>query len=136
MAQTKKTSKKPTRKPAVKTVAVSAAAAPECACAKHCVCWKKVLIFVLGLIVGAGACCVLHCKKGHKIWGKKPANFEHKFVNGCLDVSKIDCPEMVDKVQLKDADKNGCITKEEFFGEPKGEAPRKFRRPRAPRAGQ
>lgn len=115
--------------------AAAPAAAPECSCAKHGVCWKKVLIFILGVIIGAGACCLMHCRKGHKMWGKKFAGLEHKFVNGCLDVSKIDCPEMAAKIQLKDADKNGCITKEEFFSGPKGEAPRKFRRPpRGPRA--
>jgi hypothetical protein len=138
MAQAKKTVKRTVKKTATKTAPRAAAAevvapAPECACKSRCVCWKKILIFVMGLIVGFGACCFLKChkKKWFHRFGPKP----EIFVNGCLDTAKIDCPEKLEKIQLKDADKNGCITKEEFFGGDKAErpAPRAPRRHRAPR---
>jgi hypothetical protein len=69
------------------------------------------------------------------MWGKKFGPRPEMFVNGCLDLSKVDCPEKLEQVKLKDADKDGCITKEEFFGEHKPAAgQRKFRKPRAPKA--
>jgi hypothetical protein len=138
MAQAKKTTNKKTaaRKPAAVQAAVQTA--PECACRPRGVCWKKVLIFVIGLVVGAAGCCLFSCRDGHKkMWMKKFAENRPEFVNGCLDLSKAQCPDMEAKAKLKDADGDGCITKEEFFGDkgpvgPRG-GPRGPRKPRAPR---
>lgn len=136
MAQAKKTVKKTVKKaaankPAPKVVAVAAPAA-ECSCKR--VCWKKILIFVLGVVVGAAACCLVCSKGGHKRFFKRGMEVGHiSFTNGCLDLAKIDCPDKAAKIQAKDADKNGCITKEELFGEkPMPQGPR-GRKPRAPR---
>ncbi|MDR1026949.1 MAG: hypothetical protein LBL46_00850 [Rickettsiales bacterium] len=141
MAATKKktTKKAAVKKPvaAVKATPAMAAAVSTSKAAKKGVCWKKIIIFVLGIVVGAAGCCLLHC--GHKKFGKKFPHPEFTAA-GCLDTSKINCPEMLEKIQLKDADKNGCITKDEFFGGKKfgpdagrqdGDRPaRKMRRPR------
>jgi hypothetical protein len=140
MAQTKKTAKKTVKKTAPKAapkaVATPAAAAASSSGKKHGACWKKILIFALGVVVGCGACCLLKCHK-KKMFGRKFGPMNEAFVNGCLDLSKIDCPEKLEKVQLKDADKDGCITKEEIFGGDRPAAPqRKLRRPRGQRTGR
>jgi hypothetical protein len=123
--------------PAKKPAAVVAASAPvvSCSCSKGCGCFKKFVIFLLGAAVGAFACCHFVCGKDMGPMGflmKRGPRFENRFVNGCLDTSKIGCPERLEKIQLKDADKNGCITEEELKADAPApqapaDAPRKLR---------
>ncbi|MDR2770206.1 MAG: hypothetical protein LBB08_02030 [Rickettsiales bacterium] len=107
-AKTAPASVKKTAAPAVS--AVPAAAKEECHCSHRRICWKKVLIFLLGVVIGVAA-GKLTCHGG-----KKPKKFGHhpEFVEGCLDLSKVKHEEMRAKLESKDADSNGCITKEEL----------------------
>ena len=83
-------------------------------------CLKKLFIFILGAIVGVTVC---HAFLHHFSYGGKrrmlitnfDENFDKKFVNGCFDTSDIEYPEVLEAIKMKDADKNGCITKKELF---------------------
>lgn len=122
--------KKPVKKapakkaPVKKTVAAAAPAAPVVvaapACAGTCGCkggskfgrfFKKLIIFLIIFALGFAAgkfCCMSHHYKG--------MGFGHpKFVEGCLDTSKIQCPKMLEKFAAMDTNGDGCITKEEFW---------------------
>ena len=109
-----KNMKKSPAKPAV----VAAAPVCNCTCGHRHGFWrfvKKLLIFVIIFALGVAACkYTCCCKKFHH--GKMPGKFGmgQKFVHGCLDVSKIKCPEMAEKIAMADADGDGCITPEEY----------------------
>jgi hypothetical protein len=119
-----------------KTGKVKAIAAQACECGGSCSCgkcgcWKKLGTLVLGIVIGAVACCIV-CKKCciKKLWTKGgPGGGELVFSQeGCLDVSKIN-PKKLEMIQAKVGNK-ACITKADLFG---GErpGPRKPRKPRA-----
>ncbi|MDR1207022.1 MAG: hypothetical protein LBK26_01250 [Rickettsiales bacterium] len=115
---TKKTVKKvvakAAAKPAPKAVAPVADSVCNCGCA--CGCrggfWrfvKKLIIFAIIFALGFAACKFCCC--GHH--GMKK-HMRFAFVEGCLDVSKIKCPEMLQKVMAANANGDDCITKEEL----------------------
>ncbi|MDR1361240.1 MAG: hypothetical protein LBJ18_02940 [Rickettsiales bacterium] len=134
---TAKVAPKTAAKPAVKTAAKTAspaaqikaapvAAAPIAAtpcCGGNCGCgcrkrfWKKLLLIVIVFALGWAACCCFCCgKNGHKFGGR--AHFAEMFTDGCLDLSKIQCPEKLAQIEAvaatADADKDGCITPAEL----------------------
>ncbi|MDR0726616.1 MAG: hypothetical protein LBF37_00970 [Rickettsiales bacterium] len=110
-------------KPAVEAVMAAPAAAPcaqDCGCGcnsgKKCRCGgfgrflKKLVIFLVIFALGFATAkfCTMH--KFHK--GFRGPRVE--FVNGCVDMAKIPCPELAQKVSLADANGDGCVSKEEF----------------------
>jgi len=99
-----------------------AAVAGKPSAAKKVLCWKKILIFIFGVITGATICCLLSCNghQGRRLKGKIQRNhpdiaemfkFDDK---GCLDLAAIECPDMTEKVKAADVNKDNCITKEEL----------------------
>ena len=125
MATTKKTIKKAPAKPVVKTAPAAAQAA--CQCTGGCGCRhgfgrfvKKLILFVIVFALGWAACCCFCCGHKGKMFGKfgHGAEFKHMFVNGCLDLSKIQCPEKAQKIAAvaatADADADGCISPKEL----------------------
>ncbi|MDR1360695.1 MAG: hypothetical protein LBJ18_00065 [Rickettsiales bacterium] len=75
--------------------------------------FKKLVIFVLGAIVGFAVCyctCVHRHGKAHKPF----IITQEMFVDNCLDTAQIKNPKMADKVKTADADGDGCIAWEEF----------------------
>jgi len=110
----KKTTKKAVAKPVVKTAPV-ATAAPTCKCGPGCRCgggfFKKLIIL---LIVFAAGFAVCHFGCGKKGFHGKRMHFAGKFVDGCLDMSKIKCPLKAEKFAQADLNGDGCITKEEL----------------------
>ena len=110
----KKGKKKAASKPVVKAAAV--AKCPETCCSgKRCGVWKKIFVFVLGVIVGAAACCALGKKCYMKKMMKGRAHHAMKFdANGCLDLSKIKSQKKLEMIQAKVGGKE-CITKADLF---------------------
>ena len=111
---------KKVKKSPAKTAPVAVASAPAaCTCVGHRHgFWhfmKKLLIFAivfaLGIAVCKYTCCAKKFGKG-KMHGK--FGMEQKFVNGCLDLTHIKCPEMAEKIAMADVNGDGCITPEEF----------------------
>lgn len=112
-----------------------------CPCGGDCACAKKkctfgkflkkliliMIIFALGF-VSAKMCC------GKKMWNM-PAHPE--FDNGCLVVK---CPKLAEMAPMMDADKNGCVTKQEFAAAKRANRPErrhpKHRPAPAPQANQ
>ena len=148
-APAKKAAPKAVSKAAVKTApktapkaAVIAAAAPRnmaegagCACPKRCLCWKKILIFVLGIVVGVGASCAI---KHHRKAVMKQAHVERMeqrmqdmFVDGCLNMDRMRSERRIERMRERFGDKE-CITKDDIFGEQDRPA-RANRGPRGPR---
>jgi len=109
---TKKTNKKPA--PAAKAAPVAMAGPAGCTCGCGCRCgfWKKLLILLL--VFAAGFAVAKYCFRGRGMHMGKPMMMERMFVNGCLDVSKIQNPELAQRVAAADANGDGCITKEEL----------------------
>lgn len=114
-AVAKKAPAKKVVKPAVAApvAAPAVAAAPACGCGCGCKCGgfgrfvKKLVVFLV--IFALGFAAAKFCPHMGKRFHKGP-----EFVNGCMDVTKIKCPVMLEKIQTLDADANGCITREEF----------------------
>ena len=139
----KTVAKKTVAKSAVKKTPVKKEVAPvvtekfPCGCDKGCACggkcacrggkfFKKLIVFLIIFALGFVAAKMCCCK-----YNKMP---RPQFDNGCLVVK---CPEMAKKIPMMDADKNGCVTKEEFKAAKKamkGQA--KKRAHRGPRAAQ
>jgi hypothetical protein len=100
---------KPATKPAVaaQPVATEMPAAPQCC---HCTRRKKIIyltvMFLLGVLVGQLFCC---CGCDHH----KRAPRVH-FVNGCVDVTTVKCPKMLEQLPTMDANNDGCITRAEL----------------------
>lgn len=126
-AATKKTEIKPTKKATAKKIAPKAKmTAPvmsgvhECACNHDCKChkcnggctfWrvmKKILIFIIIFAMGFAAAKFCPCNK-HRM--PMP---QVDFVNGCVDAKSIKCPKLVAELPILDADKDGCVTRDEF----------------------
>ena len=119
-AATKPVAKKaPAKKPAKKVVKPAPVAKPVVAeipmpdpyC--HCTKRKRNMIltsvfiasFVLGMLVyGAFFCGCPH----HKHMPRP------HFVNGCMDVTSVKCPKMLNDLPTIDANGDGCITKQEL----------------------
>ena len=86
-----------------------------CTCGNDCVCTKKkctfgrflkklifvLIIFALGFAAAKMCCCDKHGKMGPR----------PQFENGCLVVK---CPKMEKMVPVMDANKDGCVSREEF----------------------
>ena len=130
MAQKKKIVKKATKAPAKKVAApkvapAAAAKASDCVCPpKRGVCWKKILIFILGLAIGAGACMLCKGCPRKRAMKHKAEHRHEMFVDGCFDLSRIRNPERLAQIQALDTNGDGCITKEEFFGSERPARPR------------
>ena len=105
--------KKTTAKKA--TVKVTPVMENKCECGEHCHChgsahWVKhiivwAIIFALGMLCGKMILC------GHGI--KHVQRMHPVFVNGCLDMSSIECPKMQEKLAVADANADNCISMEE-----------------------
>lgn len=113
---TKKTVKKTTvKKSAVKAAPV---AEQKCMCGEKCNCHchgsahilKHILawaiIFALGMVCGK----MLTCGHGPKHMPK----MQPVFVNGCLDMTSVECPMMREKLANADVNGDECISLEEF----------------------
>ena len=113
--------KKTIKKTTVKKTTVKKAPVMEhkCECGENCKChchgsahWVKhivvwAIIFALGMVCGKMVCC------GHH--GPKHMPKMHPvFVNGCLDMTSIKCPKMVEKLEEADVDGNECISMAEY----------------------
>lgn len=112
---------KTTKKTAVKKAVVKPAAVVEhkCECGENCKCHchgrahlvKHIIIlaivFALGMVCGK----MIGCDKHHK-----PAQQRSHpvFVNGCLDVQSVTNKKLQEKLKTADADKNDCISVEEY----------------------
>ena len=113
-------SKKTTKKSTAKKTVVKATPVMEhkCTCGEHCQChchgrahllkhiivWA--IIFALGMVAGKIFCCghgPKHMPKMHPV-----------FVNGCLDVTSIECPKMQEKLATADVNADECISIEEY----------------------
>lgn len=116
----KKAAVKPavTAKPAVATAPVATpVAAPTCGGNCGCGCKggfgrfvKKLIVFLIIFALGFAAGKFCDHAKQYKMMGfGRP-----EFVNGCMDLSSIKCPKMLEKVGMMDTDADGCITKDEF----------------------
>ncbi len=81
---------------------------------------KKIVKIVLIFVVFAGGVMVgKHCMNGKKMH-HKPA-FAPEFVNGCLDMSKIQCPKKAEMLTATAENSDNCITEEEFKAMDKSE---------------
>ncbi|MBO5704428.1 MAG: hypothetical protein J6R99_00240 [Alphaproteobacteria bacterium] len=108
------------KKTAAKKAPVKVAPAPvveklPCGCDKGCACagkchkcggvFKKLVIFLVIFGLGFATAKLCCCEKGRKMMPRP------EFENGCL---VIKCPKMAQMVPVMDADKNGCVSVEEF----------------------
>lgn len=108
------------KKTVAKKAPVKVAPAPvveklPCGCDKGCACagkchkrggfFKKLVIFLVIFGLGFAAAKLCCCEKGRKMMPRP------EFENGCLVVK---CPKMAKMVEKMDADKNGCVSVEEF----------------------
>jgi hypothetical protein len=108
------------KKTVAKKAPVKVAPAPvveklPCGCDKGCACagkchkrggfFKKLVIFLVIFGLGFAAAKLCCCEKGRKMM------LRPEFENGCLVVK---CPKMAKMVEKMDADKNGCVSVEEF----------------------
>lgn len=129
----KKTTTKPaTKKAAVKKTTVKKVApAPmmepmthECQCGTGCQCGQKckcgggckfgrflmklimiLIIFALGFATAkylVGGC--KHMPRGPRV----------EFTNGCLDMTSVKCPKLLEALPAMDINQDGCITREEY----------------------
>ena len=117
-APAKKAAKAVAKPAPVKVPVMAAATAPKqvVAAQKKCsmICWKKVVIFLLGVAIGAGA---ILATTGHRKQ-QKGMKFDRMFnQEGCLVVSRIRSPERIERLRARGLDVEGCITREQFFGE-------------------
>lgn len=99
---------------------VAAPCAKDCGCGcnngKKCRCGgfgrflKKLVIFLVIFALGFAAAkfCTMH--KFHK--GFRGPRVE--FVNGCVDLAKVPCPELAAKIAEADVNGDGCVSKEEM----------------------
>ena len=108
----KKAPVKKTTKRAVKSAPVAAQQpvvneVPMTTTCCHCTRRKKffylIVMFVLGILVGQLFCCCGHQKHPRV-----------HFVNGCVDVTSVKCPKMLEQLPTMDANNDGCITRAEL----------------------
>ena len=90
----------------------------DCGCHGHCACrggcWgfvKKLFWLLVVFALGFAACMCL-CDGRHG--GRRGPKMPVEFVNGCLDTTKIACPEFATKVLAADANNDNCITRDEY----------------------
>ena len=112
----KKTTKKmPAKKAVVKSAPVmehKCACGEPCRChchggahfIKHLIVWA--IIFALGMVAGK----MLPCGHGFKHMPK----MHPVFVNGCLNMSSIECPKMQEKLAAADMNGDNCVSIEEY----------------------
>ncbi|MDR1338069.1 MAG: hypothetical protein LBJ73_03510 [Rickettsiales bacterium] len=101
-------------------IAASCAQGCECGCGdgKKCHCGgagrfvKKLIIFAIIFALGFAAAKFCTMRHHHGFKGFHGPRVE--FVNGCVDVTKISCPETAEKIAAADANGDGCVTKEEL----------------------
>ncbi len=115
----KSTKKAPAKKPVKKIVKPAMVAKPVvneiplpdpyCHCTKRkrntiltCV---SIIFFLLGMLVYH----MFFCDGHHPRYRMKP-----HFVNGCVDVTTVKCPKMLESLPMMDTDNDGCITKKEL----------------------
>lgn len=111
----KKSPARPAAKPAPAAAPVTATCTCGCGHRHGFWHWVKKLIFILIIFaLGALACKYTCCCKKHNGWGGK-FDRGQMFVDGCLDISKIKCPDAAQKVLAADLNNDGCITKDEFW---------------------
>lgn len=104
-SQTKKTVKSVT-KPVIDEMPLPD---PYCHCTKRkrnmiltCVFVGAIIIgFVISQLFFCGCCHKKHMPRVH-------------FVNGCVDVTTVKCPKMLENLPMMDTDNDGCITKKEL----------------------
>lgn len=132
-AATKPAAKKTTAKktPAKKTAVKKVVAAPsvvtapvenvvhecghECGC--QCKCHggkfgrfvRKLLLALIIFVLGFAAANVF-CGNGPR--GMRGPRVD--FINGCVDMASVKCPELLQALSAMDADANGCISKSEY----------------------
>ena len=112
---TKTTKKAPTKKPAKKIVKPAAAVKPTvseiplpdpyCHCTKHKRNTILICVSTCAFLIGFFVSQLFFCG---------PCGHKPQFVNGCLDVTSIHCPKMLEELPMIDADHDGCITKQEL----------------------
>ena len=115
---TKKTTKKTAVKPVAKKTVVKPVPAPEsCACGHDCPChrcgkFKKLVVLIIVFCLGFAAAKFTSCP-----CKKNPMLKEHPVFTeqGCLDLSSIKCPKMLEGLTASPANADNCITKDEFF---------------------
>ena len=110
--------KKTFKRAPVAKPAPAMAAQQTCGCCRGGHFWKKLIILIIVFAAGFAVCKCM-CHKGF------PGKHMNKvaFVDGCLDISKIKRPAMIEKLSQADMDGDGCITKEElkvFWKEKRG----------------
>lgn len=116
---TKTVKKAPAKKPVKKVAKPAIVVArpltteiPEPSHYCHCTKRKRNIIltcvftgaFVLGFVVSQTFFCGCPNKRAPHV----------QFVNGCVDVTSIKCPKMLEELPMIDADHDGCITKKEL----------------------
>ena len=104
-AQTKK-AVKPIAKPIVDEMPLS----DQCC---HCTKRKRNVIitcvFIVAVIIGFVISQMFFCGCCHKKHMPRV-----QFVNGCVDVTTVKCPKMLENLPMMDTDNDGCITKKEL----------------------
>ncbi len=130
--------KAPAKKAPVKKTAPAAMAetkivtpAPEtfaCGCGGNCACGghcgehhgehtgggfgrfiKKLIIVLIIFALGFAAAKMLYFNKPNHMRGPRA-----EFVNGCLDVTTITCPKMLESLTVMDVNADNCISRDEY----------------------
>ena len=73
---------------------------------------KKLFWFLVIFALGFAACALLCNNHGPR--GPRGPKMPIEFVNGCLDMEKIPCPEMKTKLMAADVNNDGCVSREEY----------------------
>ncbi|MCL2331769.1 MAG: hypothetical protein FWC61_04505 [Proteobacteria bacterium] len=117
---TRSTAAKPAARPAPAAAAQESAPCGCCCCQRsgfwHGVKKLIIVLIIFGLGVVAGKILCFHhmgMMRGPGGWGMGWQRGD-MFVNGCLDMTKISCPVMAQKVAAADANGDGCITRDEM----------------------
>lgn len=120
----KKPAVKKTVAPEINATATQAPQVHECGCHADCPCggncheqkshcsfgrfMKKLIItliiFALGFAAAKLVCCGKYNMRGPRA----------EFVNGCLDVSSVKCPKLLEALPAMDINQDGCVSKDEY----------------------
>lgn len=119
-AAPKKTAAKTAKMPEVKAPTMPAPEMHSCGCGHDCACgcnhsrggfgrfFKKLIvaliIFALGFMAAKMFCCDKPHFRGPRV----------HFVEGCLDVSSVECPKLQAALPAMDINQDGCITRDEY----------------------
>ena len=116
----KAAAKKPVAKKVVAAPAETVVVASAAPCTHECGCGCKchggfgrfvrklllaLIIFILGFVAANMIC-------GNGPRGMRGPRVE--YVNGCVDMASVKCPELLQALPAMDADNDGCITKSEY----------------------